>query len=385
MSRQFWQGLRYLSLAIVMVCVAESASEVSAAPQHGGGSVEPAFAGEARLIIQQTMKELRVPGVIIGVWRGPEAWVEAFGVGNLATGEPMRRGDHVRIASITKSFTGTILLQLVDEGKIALDDPVSKYIPGIPNGDKITIRMLGDMTSGLFTFDADQDFVRAIEANPYQHFGLEETVQIGLRNPPYFAPGAGWHYSNTNTNLLGMLIQQLTGQSLAEVYQERLFTPLGMRHTYLSSDGSLALPHARGYSYGTFFTPKVVEPDAPLQDVTHYNPSYAWSAGGLVSTIDDMCPFARALATGQLTSASAHAERLKWQGALGGQPYGFAIENFIGLLGHAGQVAGYQSIMGHDPDRDLTLIILTNLDTAADGSLPTIPIFLRVLSVVWPE
>src|SRR5205085_163979 len=121
--------------------------------------------------------------------------------------------------------------------------------------------------------------------------------------------------------------------------------------------------------------------DAPLQDVTNYNPSYAWSAGGLVSTIDDLGVFAKAMATGQLTSASAHAERLKWKN-LGGQPYGFAIEDFLGLYGHAGQVAGYQSLMGHDPNSDLTVIVFTNLDSAADGSLPAVPLFLHVLSAL---
>jgi D-alanyl-D-alanine carboxypeptidase len=147
------------------------------------------------------------PGVAVGV-RFPSGyvWNRGFGLADLATGVPMPANDYMRVGSVTKTFTGTVLLQLVDEGLIGLDDPLSKYIvgdiPRVPNAGQITIRMLGDMSSGLYDYldslEPNSDPAAKIWKTPFTSSIPRELVEIGLSRPPYFDPGQGWHYSNTN-------------------------------------------------------------------------------------------------------------------------------------------------------------------------------------------
>ena len=160
---------------------------------------------------------------------------------------------HFRIGSITKTFTGTVILQLVDEGKLRLDDPIAKYQPEVPNGANITIRQLLQMTSGLFNYTDDPAWNQALDANRQRVWSPQELVAIALAHPPYFAPGTDFHYSNTNTVLLGLIIEQITGNNVADEFARRIFTPLGMRETVMPPPTMAAIPdpHPRGYLYGT--------------------------------------------------------------------------------------------------------------------------------------
>src|SRR3954454_18031635 len=189
----------------------------------------PAYARDLRPQIEEQMTNLRIPGALVYVdVPGEGSWSQAFGTGTLGASTQITPDDHFRIGSNTKTFTGTVILQLVDEGKLGLDDPVSKYQPEVPNGENITIRQLLDMTSGLYNYSEDKDFNETLDTEPDKVWTPEEVVEIGFKNEPYFAPGEGFHYSNTNTVLLGMIVEQLTGKSLEQEFQERLFEPLGM-------------------------------------------------------------------------------------------------------------------------------------------------------------
>ena len=120
----------------------------------------------------------------------------------------------MRIGSITKSFTGTVVLQLVDEGWLGLDDPISRHLAGVPNGDNITIRQLLNMTSGLYNYSEDRGFNESLDADPGRVWTPEELLAIGLGRQPYFPPGTGFHYSNTNSVLLGKLVEAGDGRSI---------------------------------------------------------------------------------------------------------------------------------------------------------------------------
>lgn len=266
------------------------------------------------------MSNLQIPRALVYVdVPGEGSWSQAFGTENLGGNTPITPDDHFRIGSNIKTFTGTLILQLVDEGKLGLDDPVSKYQPEVPNGENITIRQLLNMSSALFSYTEDEDFNQTLDIEPQKVWEPRELVEIGFGHQPYFSPGDGFHYSNTNFVLLGMIIEQLTSQPLEQAFQERIFVPLGMSDSLLPERSSAATPdpHPRGYMYQTNVeslnsselqgekAEQADEAAGEPNDVTYENPSWAWAAGGAISTLNDLRIWAKADATGELLSPQA--------------------------------------------------------------------------------
>jgi D-alanyl-D-alanine carboxypeptidase len=365
---------RLLALLLLVVCLVVSTWAVSL-PAEAASTLstrEPPFAGKLRPLLEAKMQQLRIPGAIIFVDDpGQGSWTTTMGTSNLATKAPMQVKSYMRIGSITKTLTATVILQLVDQHKLGLDDPVGKYQPQVPNGKNITIRQLLNMSSGLFNYSEDEGFDQALLADPYKVWSPNELVAIAFKHKPYFAPGKGWHYSNTNYVLLGMIVEQLTHLPADKAFQQYIFRPLGLHKSSLPPLSSSAIPdpHAQGYMYGTDFTGK-----GPTLNVTDWIPSWAWTAGSAISTVHDLKIWARALATGQLLSVATQKERLKWI-SLGnwlGKPagYGLGVIDYGGFIGHNGSLPGFQSWMGYLPQKGATIIVLVNLNVAADGSAP---------------
>jgi D-alanyl-D-alanine carboxypeptidase len=360
---------------VLLVCLLLSAWSVSlpvqAAPTHAPG--QPACVAKLKPLLQAKMQQLRLPGAIVSVDEpGQCSWTTTMGLGNLASREPMQVNNHMRIGSLTKTLTGTIILQLVDQHKLGLDDPIGKYQPHVPNGNTITIRQLLNMSSGLFNYSEDEAFVQALLADPYKVWAPQQLLAVAFKHAPYFAPGKGFHYSNTNTLLLGLLIEQLTGMAVEKVFQQNIFGPLGMHQSRLPPLSSWAIPdpHAQGYMYGTDFTGK-----GPTLNVTDWNPSWGWTAGSAIATLHDLQIWAKALATGRLLSAATQKQRLSWVTCAPiwlGKPqcYGLAVADYGGFIGHTGTLPGFQSFMGYQPQNGATIIVLVNLNVAAEDSEP---------------
>jgi D-alanyl-D-alanine carboxypeptidase len=363
----------------LLVCLLLSAcagsSPVQAAPIREAAK-PPLFVAKLRPLLLARMQQLRIPGAIVYVDDpGQGSWTTALGIGNLASRQPMQVNNFMRIGSITKTMTATVILQLVDQHKLGLDDPVSTYQPQVPNGAHITIRQLLNMSSGLYTYDADEGWAQAFFADPYKVWTPQELLAIAFKHQPVFAPGKGYLYDNTNYILLGLIMEQLTHLPAAQAFQRYLFGPLGMHQTSLPSPTSSAIPapHAQGYMYGTDFTGK-----GPLLNVTDWNPSWAWTAGGAISTLHDLQIWAKALATGQLLSAATQKERLtSWNNNLTGafwlgKPlrYGLGVIDFGGYLGHSGVTFGFTSWIGYQPQTGATIIVLSNLYLTEDRTGP---------------
>ena len=153
--------------------------------------------------------------------RSPELadWAATFGTRTLGGRVPVTLADHVRIGSNTKTWTGTVILQLVQEGKLRLDEPVAKYRPDVPNGQNITITHLLDMRSGLYNYSESLELNQTLDTNPTKVWAPDELLGIAYKYPPYFPPGQGYHYSNTNTVLLGLIIEKLTGNPVEQEFQ----------------------------------------------------------------------------------------------------------------------------------------------------------------------
>ncbi len=297
------------------------------------------------------------PGMIISITKGDKIIYEkAKGFANLDTKTPMESGMRFRIGSLTKTFTGTVLLQLVDENLLTLDESIERFFPKVPNAKNITIRMLGDMTSGLYNYSEPKEFDSLMQANPKRKWKPEELVDFSVKYGKYFEPGKGWHYSNTNTCMLGMIIEKLTGNTLAAEIKKRIIEKLGMKETDFAETPELWGNYPRGYGEddGTWVY--------PLVDVTEkYDPSWAWAAGAIVSTLADIKIYLKALTEGTMISKESQTERLKWGLDKPGIKYGFAMfELGDGYYGHNGSYPGFHNISVHSPKTGVTVIIFYN-------------------------
>ena len=278
------------------------------------------------------------------------------GVSNLTTNEPMSANNYFRIASITKTFTTEAVLILVDEGKIDLDKSISSYLPelNIPSGDKITVRMLGNMTSGLFNYSQDSLFLTQYYlSNGEKICTPEELVAASTKHPLSFTPGTKYEYCNTNTIILGLLIKKVTGKTVSQVFNEKIFQPLGIANTYWPTSRFLPYPYSHGYSFKT----------GSLIDVTNWSPSWGDAAGQLISNFADLKKWVGEINERKLLSAAGKEERFKWVDEGDGVSYyGFGLMKISGWIGHTGIIEGYNSVAFYYPEKGITIIASTNCD-----------------------
>lgn len=309
--------------------------------------------------VDRMMSENKIPGAIVGVKiPGEGELVVAKGKADIETGRDIDPGDMLRIGSVTKTFTITVLLRLVDEGRIGLDDALDGYFPEIPNSADITIRQLANMTSGLFDYTQDKGLLETLSEDTGRKWTPKELLEAGISNDPYFPPGEGFHYSNTNYLILGMIVEQLTGNNLAKEIDTRIIKKLRLDETLFPSDRSIPGRHSHGYMFDV--------DGRQLKDVTVYlDPSFSWAAGAMISDLDDLETWARALATGELLSKDTQKQRLTWvKGQVGNFPfeYGLGIARVNGFIGHGGDIPGYSCAEFYHPDRNATVVVLLNKD-----------------------
>ncbi|KAB2824831.1 MAG: beta-lactamase family protein, partial [Candidatus Dadabacteria bacterium] len=217
---------------------------------NGGNSLDPELEAQLREIVSRYKEEFGIPGVLAGVWiPGKGRLIIEDGLADIDTGRPISKADHVRIGSVTKSFTVTVILQLVGEGLLDLNDPVGNYLPDVENPDA-TIAELANMKSGIFNYTEDAEFVTEfVESDFLRVWTDQEIVDFADSNVPYFPPGGGWHYSNTNTVILGMIVEQVTGRPLGEEITKRIIEPLGLDGTTYPTTPDMPEPFAHGYGF----------------------------------------------------------------------------------------------------------------------------------------
>ena len=325
---------------------------------------EAAQDAELTRVIRAAIRQAKVPGAIVGVWReGRRPYLRAFGVANTRTGAPMRTDFNVRIASLTKSFTVQAILQLVKDGKVGLDDPIGKYVSGVPRGRVITLRQLAAMRSGLFNYLAELG--PKLYKHPQRAWTPQELLDIAFSKPLQFQPGTQFDYSNTNTVLLGLVVEKASGIPLHRYIRERITKPLGLRHTFLPTGaGTLPSPHPHGYTADT--------PDNKVVDATNWNPSFGWAAGGMISNLHDIGVWTRALAKGRLITPALQRERERFLPAESeghNAKYGLALElQSSGWKGHNGNLPGFMTYPYYLPEEKMTVVMLINSNANLLGS-----------------
>ena len=305
------------------------------------------------------------PGAVVGIRTPQGTWIHTYGYADPKTKAAMTADVHQRIGSVTKTMTGTLLLQLAEKNLLSLDDPISKYIPGVPNGDQVTLRMLANMTSGVTSYTQVAAFTDVYFAHPETVFTPAQLAAIGIAQKPLFEPGTAFNYSNTNTILLGLVIEKVSGSDIATLLKDKISQPLGLTGTsWPGASPELPNPHAQGFTtQGDFATA------AKPANATNWNPSWGWTAGEVISTMNDLLVYDRALGTGQgLLSPTTQAERLtSFPGAAG---YGLAMGCVNGWVGHTGELPGFNTSVFYDTTSDTSVVTMTNSDIASGDCSP---------------
>jgi D-alanyl-D-alanine carboxypeptidase len=368
-------------LVIAAVILLVSAPGYGAPSASAGPAVvlDGAVADRLDASIDDVMNAAAIPGALVGIW-GPDGdYVKAFGVADKATGAPMKTDFYHRIGSVTKTLTVTGILQLADEGRLTLDDPIDRYVDGVPRGNEITLRELARMQSGLFNYTNSEPFWRLLIADPYRSFTPRQALDYAFAEPTVFPPGQGFDYSNTNTILLGLVVERLSGQSLPDYFRDHITAPLGMSHTIFAVDGAYPEPHSQGYTNLTV--------DDTTADATDWNPSWGWAAGAVISNLEDMHVWAQALASGRMVSPRMQEQRLQTVTAPPNPPsdgYGLGLFELSGWIGHNGSLPGYQTAVFDLPEKQTTMVVFTNTDIGYRGSDTSALLATAITTIITP-
>ncbi|WP_327678650.1 serine hydrolase domain-containing protein [Kitasatospora sp. NBC_00458] len=303
-------GMCAMAVSGLLPTAAVAAERASAAPPAG-----------LRAAVEQTVAD-GFPAAVAYTRQGERESRTAAGLADTATGERARPDQRFRIASNTKSFVSTVLLQLEGEGRLSLDDSVEKWLPGVVrgngnDGDAITVRHLLNHTSGIYDpTDEPEFFAPYLEHHEWGYvYTPREVIARAVRHAPSFErPGDGWAYSNTNYLLAGLVIEAVTHHSAPSEIHRRILAPLGLRNTsFPVTDPDIRGPHLHGY-------------DLTGRDVTRFSPSYDWTAGAMISTVDDLARFHRALFGGRLLRPAQQRELLTTVQFGRGPAYGLGVQ-----------------------------------------------------------
>lgn len=366
-----------------LITIITAACMVGFAPTAATAAPSLPIQGEIKAAVTAAMKEFNIPGANLVVETQGTRWVQSFGYGRYAIKQPVTPRDYFATRSITKSFVVTALMQLIadSKGAMSLNDPIGKYLPNIPNGATITLRQLANMRSGLYDYTEDPDFGAAFSADLLRSWTADQLLKFALysnkHGPANFAPGARYQYSNTNTLLLGKVVELRTGRPFAATLNAAILKPYGLGSTvYLNG---VALPAPRTVGYQGFYD---LRPEAIAVNATALNFS-----GAMAMTISDLATWGKLLVSGNLLPAGLQAQR--FNGSLTAidpqsplyDRYGLGMGEIAGWWGHTGSGVGYEAAVFHSPDKNETFAIMVN---ASNSTNSPARIFCRVLHILHP-
>ncbi len=304
-----------------------------------------------------------VTGMVAAVWvpNRDIDFVYSTGISDVSTNEPMDKNFHFRIGSNTKTVTITRFLQLVDSGYVSLQDTLSKYYPNFPKSNQITLEMLTDMTSGIGSYTQSDSFQLAMYNDPTRTWSMDELIDFSRTEPFHFEPGNGFDYCNTNTQLIGRIIEIITNDKLENQIQHHIIEALGLKNTYYVRSGTtIPAPHPKGYYDGTY------EKGFP-EFSERYDISWAQAAGCMVSTVYDLKAYVEALNDGTFLSDSLQKLRKSKKIYFReGVYYSIGGAWFNDYYGHDGALPGFTSTMVHSNNKNCTIIVWFNCNLDND-------------------
>ena len=294
-----------------------------------GPTFDPRLTKDIQVVLNAALIRFKVPGAVLAI-RDPTGAVQFWtsGLAELETGKPMDQDLYFRIGSITKSYTATMVLQLVDEGHVALDSPIDRYLPGkVAGGEKITVRNLLEMRSGLGNYSKNPAFLKLLEKSPGRAWTPDELLNFS--DTIQGEPGGSFDYNNANYIILGMLIEAVTQSTYREQVKIRILKPLAMTRTFVPISNDMPTPFARGYLY---------EQGTVVNGTFSVHPSVTWAAGNIISTASDQLTWIKALVDGRLLSKETHKEQFTMKDikSTPGRAYGLGVGKDKGAMGHSG-------------------------------------------------
>ena len=315
------------------------------------------------------------PGAIVIVQRGQSREVHSFGVRNLRLDLPLRAKDHMRQASTSKAFSGAVALSLVSKGVLSLNDTIGERLPGLPTSwHEITLRQLLQHTSGLPNFTTDHQFLEALVANPKNPPPPVELLSYVDEDPLNFEPGTSYEYSNSDNIVVGLMVEEATGEPYEQQLQEQVYKPLGLEKTSLPRGANLTPPFIHGYDN---------DPSQnPPEDLSEVLASgWFWASGGMVSTPSDFNTFVRGYVGSALFDLQTRAlQRQVFEGGSSDPPGPgknsaglgiFRYETRCGTVwGHTGNYPGYTQFMAASPNGNRSVTVSVNVQLSPVEGAP---------------
>ena len=348
--------MRRWMLAVALGCFLTPAL---AAP---AGDAEVARYAEA--LLRQSFPDANAPGMAVLVARGDHVLYQgARGAASIELATPLSPGQVFRLGSITKQFAAAAVLKLAEDGKLSLDDPLSKFVPGYPGGDKVSVRMLLNHTSGIRSYT---DMPGVMDGPIQKTVTTAQLIDTFKNEKPDFAPGEGWHYNNSGYVLVGAVIEAASGQPWHAYLKKSFFDPLGMARTGYGDETLAVIPgHVTGYTLAN-------DQWAVAKYLSMTQPH---AAGALVSTVGDLLRWNRAVHEGKVLKADSYRLMVTPQGKAVGEKYGFGIshEKLRGedVLQHGGGIFGFSTHLLYLPQSEVTVAVLYNADSGRPPGIGT--------------
>lgn len=328
---------------------------LAASPVQAATPASPAeVAQHAQAMLERIYPDASAPGAALLVARGDDVLFRgARGAASVELGVPLDAGHVFRLASVTKQFAAAGVLRLVDEGKVSLDDPLSRFLPDYPNGEAVSVRQLLNHTSGIKSYTG---IAGHMQSGIRQDLDTQALVEVFKDQPNDFKPGEGYAYNNSGYVLVGAVIEAASGKPWHQYLEEAFFAPLGMHDTHWGDDAALIPRQVRGYSADgeQLRSPQVLSMTQPH------------AAGALVSSVDDLLTWNRALHEGRLLKPASYRAMTTPEGkaADDGYGYGIGVGRIRGqmALQHGGGIFGFSTFLLYLPERDVTVAMLQNSD-----------------------
>jgi D-alanyl-D-alanine carboxypeptidase len=346
-----------LLIPVIVLCLSSASPSARSQP-----ATHADLSGIEKYVLS-TMRKNNVPGISVGIVQdGKVILARGYGVANVELSVPATENTVYQIASVTKTFTATAIMMLVEEGKLKLDNKITARLPGLPAAWKeVAVRQLLTHTSGIKSYTSVKDFHKMARKD----YDRREILELVKNDALEFAPGESWNYSNTGYFLLGLLIEKETGKSYGEFMANRIFKPLGMAQTRVNDLHAIIPNRAQGYTWDGKET----------RNGEYVSPTQPFAAGMLVSTVSDLAKWDAAMNSEKLLKKSS-LDQMWTPAALGkGGPakYGFGWQiskvNGHRRLSHGGGIPGFSSELSRFVDDKLTVIVLSNSDHCNAGSL----------------
>jgi CubicO group peptidase (beta-lactamase class C family) len=267
---------------------------------------QPSQASAIAAIVQKAMKTEQLRAVIVKVTQSDKVVIsQAFG--ESITGVPATTAMHFRNGAVAFAYLGTLLMQFVDERKVKLDDTIDRWMPDLPEANKVTLKMLANQTSGYPDFETDPKFLAAFNADPFHIFTFEERLKIAFSRPRMFEPGTNWSYAHTNFMIFGEILSKIGGKPLDALLREKVLVPMGLKNTTAAQTSEMPSPILHAFDSERRAALKIPADVAFYEESTFWNSQWGTPMGANQTTnIDDMITTAVKVGTGALLSKSSY-------------------------------------------------------------------------------